>query len=178
MQSKFNQPEGDMLESSSSAVSYVSYLEDGTLDGGYFQQIHPAHLNRYILVDFSVTQEWYLYQANAARDGVELIPPAPPQPMDEWAMWRAVQEETHRVACSFGYETILSAISFAGQSAVTRLQADGQLLAEWRAQMWDGTYDIIADARAESRTRPTSAAELLAELPAAPVPTPSAQIPQ
>lgn len=159
-------------------VNYVTYLPDGTLDGGYVQEIPSVHQNRYIIVSDQVRLNWPLYRANAARDGVELIPPAPPPPMDEMSMWWNMRNEADRVAQAFGYPSMDCAATFAHNPNFPRLQADGQILEQWRGQLWDGVYTIIANARAGLRTRPTSTAELMAELPAAPVPTPSAQIPQ
>lgn len=54
-------------------VTYVTFTEDGALDGAYHQQIpDAAHLDRMIEVDDEVIQGWVHYRANSTRDGVEL----------------------------------------------------------------------------------------------------------
>lgn len=59
-------------------IWYVTYDEDGNLTGFYLQVPQPAHLDCMIEVDESYSFTWNNYRANAARDGIELIPPAPP----------------------------------------------------------------------------------------------------
>ena len=64
----------------SQPVRYVTFLDDGTLDGCYLQVPPEAHTARMIAVDEVIAANWPHYRANAARDGVELLPPAPPAP--------------------------------------------------------------------------------------------------
>jgi hypothetical protein len=61
---------------------YVTYLQDGTLDGCYRQVPGGDHLSRMIPVDDATAADWPHYRANEDRDGVEPTPPAPdaPQP--------------------------------------------------------------------------------------------------
>jgi hypothetical protein len=60
---------------------YVTYLPDGTLDGCYLQTVAAAHMGRMIAVDEAIAPEWVAYRANITRDGVELIPALPSQPV-------------------------------------------------------------------------------------------------
>jgi len=55
-------------------VSYVTYDSDGNLDGSYLQDVHEEHIGHMIVVDEETRSNWVNYRANAARDGVELIP--------------------------------------------------------------------------------------------------------
>ncbi len=63
-------------------IDYVTYdIATGDLTGSYSQELQPEHENCYIIVTEAQRSDWTSYRANAARDGVELIPPviAPPQ---------------------------------------------------------------------------------------------------
>jgi hypothetical protein len=57
--------------------SYVTYAVDGSLTGGFLQEI-PQGLSSFIEVDREVRVNWPMYKANDARDGVELLPPPTP----------------------------------------------------------------------------------------------------
>lgn len=61
-------------------VTYVSYLEDGTLDGYYIQAPAPDHLDRMFRLDgMNIGPfEWVNYRMNEARDGLEMIASAEP----------------------------------------------------------------------------------------------------
>lgn len=64
-------------------ITYVIYDEDGNLQGYYIQVLRPEHESAYIQIapDSPCTNmTWFNYRANAARDGVELIPPPEPDP--------------------------------------------------------------------------------------------------
>lgn len=58
-------------------MNYVTYMPDGSLDGGYFQDLQPVHTNCYIEVTEAQRLSWPIYRANAARDGLEPAPPLP-----------------------------------------------------------------------------------------------------
>lgn len=57
-------------------MRYVTYDTTGKLTGCYLQALHPDHADNCIQVSGAVAREWVNYRANAARDGVELAPPA------------------------------------------------------------------------------------------------------
>lgn len=60
-------------------VEYVRYVtydpETGYLTGSYFQVIPAAHMGIYIVATEEQASNWTSYQANAARDGLEVAPP-------------------------------------------------------------------------------------------------------
>lgn len=58
-------------------MNYVTYDQNGKLTGAYLQDLHPSHANNHIEVTDAVRLNWVQYQANAARDGVELAPVVP-----------------------------------------------------------------------------------------------------
>ena len=70
-----------MDENTPGHINYVTYLENGDLDGGFYQIIPIEHMYCHILVTEQQRRYWPNYRANAARDGVELInPPVPVEP--------------------------------------------------------------------------------------------------
>lgn len=91
-------------------------------------------------------------------------PPAPPAPEDVRAgLVRAVQIHLDATARSRGYDSILSACSYAG--APNPYRAEGEAYLAWRGAVWAHGYQVLRDVQANSRPVPT-AAELIAELPA------------
>lgn len=64
-------------------INYVVYDETGRLIGGFLQELQPVHEDCYIEVTEEQRMTWYLYRANEARDGIELIPPPEPEPESE-----------------------------------------------------------------------------------------------
>ncbi|MFC5551752.1 hypothetical protein [Massilia aerilata] len=58
------------------AARYVTYNEDGTLDGCYLQVPPEEHVDRMIVIDEELAPAWVNYRANEAREGIELAPAA------------------------------------------------------------------------------------------------------
>lgn len=61
-------------------MNYVTYDADGNLTGSYLQDLQPEHADCYIEVTDDQRMNSELYRANAARDGLELIPVTGPTP--------------------------------------------------------------------------------------------------
>lgn len=78
------------------------------------------------------------------------------------AYTRAVQADMDAAARAKGYDSILSACSYA--SVANPFQAEGVAFLEWRSACWAACYGILAAVQAGERPAPT-AVELLAELP-------------
>lgn len=55
-------------------MNYVTYDFTGKLTGGYQQDLHPSHVDKYIEVTDQQRINWVLYQANETLDGIELAP--------------------------------------------------------------------------------------------------------
>jgi hypothetical protein len=55
-------------------MKYVTYDTDGHLTGAYIQAVHASHQANYIQVSDAEYFEWNKYQANTARNGLELAP--------------------------------------------------------------------------------------------------------
>lgn len=60
--------------------TYVTYNSDGALTGCYRQLMPYEHAGNHIMVDESAAQIWPNFRANAARDGLEALPPPEPAP--------------------------------------------------------------------------------------------------
>ena len=58
-------------------MRYVTFDQDGNLTGCYRQE--SAHAD-YLEIDESTAVNWCAYKANAARDGLELVPPVAQSP--------------------------------------------------------------------------------------------------
>ena len=74
----------------------------------------------------------------------------------------AIQEHLDSEAQAVGYDSIMSACSYAG--AVNDFQAEGISFLNWRSAVWTAAYQILADVENNVRPLPTIA-EIIAELP-------------
>lgn len=61
-------------------MDYVTYSPDGKLTGGYSQELQADHRACFIEVTVEIRQSWTSYQANVARDWIELSPLELPSP--------------------------------------------------------------------------------------------------
>lgn len=73
----------------------------------------------------------------------------------------AAQENLDAVAKSWGYDSLVSAVSYAN-STNPQFKAEAEALIEWRDKLWAEAYTI------EAGTLPVTADAFLAMLPAAP----------
>lgn len=146
-------------------VWYVSYNAAGELTGYYFQVVHPDHEAAHIVLDGPLPQPWVVYRANAARDGVEIAPPAPPDVEQLTLQFRdAVSRRIEQAARDMGYDNILSAVSYADEPAVLEYQAEGRALRRWRSLVWKHCEDMLSQVQSGAPI-PTEA-EVLDGLPA------------
>ncbi|KQZ34304.1 hypothetical protein [Massilia sp. Root1485] len=144
-------------------ILYVTYLDDGTLDGCYVQVPPEAHADRMILIDPAAADAWVNYRANEARDGVELAPAVPPPPPAVPDYVTAVQAMMDAKAQERRYDNILSACTYA-TSTQAKFQAEGQACVAWRDAVWSRCYELMADVDSGTIAQPTID-ELLAMLP-------------
>lgn len=129
------------------------------LDGTVLNSVPKANGNK----DYAMVQEWianggvvepYETQAEiATREAKEKLE----------AIEGAVQALLDSEAKAKGYESILSACSYAG--GANPFQAEGQAFVTWRGDVWAYCYQVLADVQAGTRVEPTLD-ELLLELPA------------
>lgn len=90
--------------------------------------------------------------------------PAPP--MTEAAAIAAIQQRLDAQAKAWGYDSALSAASYATSNR-SRFRAEGEAIRDWRDATWERGYEILAQAQA-GQIAVSSIPELLALLPAAP----------
>jgi len=67
----------------------------------------------------------------------------------------AIQTELDRVARSRGYDSIVSACSYAAQSEGAPFQAEGAAFLAWRSAVWANAYAVLAEVEAGNRALPT-----------------------
>lgn len=94
-------------------------------------------------------------------------PPAPAAPTEAEAVaayMAAVQQHMDARAGSFGYDNLLSVVSYAEEPAVARYQAEGLAFRAWRSACWSTCEQMLAAVKAGERAAPTHE-ELIAELP-------------
>ena len=76
----------------------------------------------------------------------------------------AIQNRLDTQAKALGYDSILTAASYASLPQGAQFQAEGDALNVWRSQCWALAYQILNEAQAGTRVAPTIA-QLLAEMP-------------
>jgi len=91
-------------------------------------------------------------------------PPPPTQQQVIESYTAAIQAELDSTAKSKGYDSILSACTYA-TSKITKFKAEGQACVNYRDAVWNYSYQVLSDVEAGTRTMPTIEA-LIAELPA------------
>ena len=91
------------------------------------------------------------------------IPPVPTPEEIQKAMTDAVQKHLDAAAQARGYDGILSAASYAGDTHPP-FDVEGIAYKNWRSAVWLYCYQVLADVKAGTRAIPTPEA-LIAELP-------------
>ncbi len=95
-------------------------------------------------------------------------PPAPAAPSEAEAIaayMAAVQQHMDARAVGFGYDDLVSVVTYAEEPAVARYQAEGHAFRAWRSACWSTCEQMLAAVKAGDRPAPTHE-ELIAELPA------------
>lgn len=96
-------------------------------------------------------------------------PPAPSIEEQQAAAQRklvdAVQNFMDLKAQSKGYDSLLSAVTYAEEPSNPQFQKDGITFRAWRSDVWAYCYAQVAAVKAGTRTLPTSD-QLISELPA------------
>jgi hypothetical protein len=151
------------------AIGYVTYQPDGALDGCYLQVPPEDHTARMIAVDDATRAAWVNYRANAARDGVELIPPAPAPMPTEGQYVDAIQSMLDAKVGERRYLGIISACSYAASTNAT-FKAEADACLAWRDAVWLKAYQVLDQVTAGTIPQPTIP-ELLAMLPTMTWPT-------
>jgi len=79
----------------------------------------------------------------------------------------AAQSQLDSVAQSWGYDSVVSAASYAS-STVAQYKADALSLIAWRDAVWQKAYEIESAVKAGAQTMPETPADFVALLPAPP----------
>lgn len=145
-------------------MRYVTYDADGNLTACLLQD-PPADQANIIEIDEALAPAWVAYIANAARDGIELAPVAPPVPaaptVAEYTA--AIQAVLDTTAKERNYDGILSACTYA-TSTIDKFRTEGQACVEWRDKVWAFGYDLLAKVDAGQAPAP-AIADLVSILP-------------
>lgn len=94
-------------------------------------------------------------------------PPAPAVPSEAEivaAYMATVQQYMDETARAFGYDDLISVVTYAEEPAVARYQAEGQAFRAWRSGCWSTCEAMLAAVKSGDRPAPTHD-ELIAELP-------------
>jgi hypothetical protein len=77
----------------------------------------------------------------------------------------AIQAELDRQALAKGYDSIISACSYAAQPEGAPFQSEGAAFLNWRSAVWSHAYSVLADVEAGNIPMPTPE-EAVAQMPA------------
>lgn len=100
--------------------------------------------------------------ADASGRPIAIDPPPPSMEQQLAALQQAVQEHLDSTAIAKGYDSILSACSYAG--APNAFQAESVAFITWRGAVWEACYAMLAAFQAGQAAVPTKD-ELLDALP-------------
>lgn len=117
----------------------------------------------WIECDCAVAPETHCYDGSAVIALPPYVAPVPAPEEQRRALEAAVQRHLDAQAQAHGYDSILSACSYAGSP--NQFQAEGAAYLTWRAACWQHGYTVLAEVQAGTRPVPTADA-LVAELPA------------
>lgn len=147
-------------------VLYVTYTEPSGMLEGLFIQVPPEqHVGRMIVLAEEPSEHWSRYEANAMRSGLELLPAIEPTAKEVVDTYMAaVQRHLDAEAVRFGYDGIVSVVSYAEEPAVPRYQTEGLAFRAWRSLVWGCCEQVFEDVQSGKRTAPTYDG-LIAELP-------------
>lgn len=82
----------------------------------------------------------------------------------------AIQSKLDSTAKQYGYDSILSAVTYADDPTVPLFQHQGQAFRAWRSQIWAWGYALLAQVKSGAVQQPT-VTELVAQMPSITVPT-------
>lgn len=99
-------------------------------------------------------------EASDARYIAFLSPPENPVAANVAAVSAAMEAAAH----AKGYDSLLSAISYAQQEAGAPFQAEGAAFLAWRSAVWQHAFAVLAEVQAGTAPMPTPA-EAVAAMP-------------
>ena len=151
------------------------YNQEGKYIGFYVGEIHGDNIPEPHIVLTPEQHQEAMTGNYRVIDGQHTYSPLPEPSIEEQRavmqkqLTDAVQKHMDAVAQSLGYDNLLSAVTYAEESAVPKFQAEGIAFRSWRSQVWDYCYAQLAAVLSEVREAP-EAEELIAELPSLELP--------
>lgn len=115
------------------------------------------------LIDGTWTQLWSVRAAEPHE-----LPPAVSEAQIVAAYMAVVQRHMDAHAVTFGYDNLVSVISYAEEPSVPRYQDEGKAFRAWRSLCWLRCEEVLGEVRAGERPAPTDD-ELISLLPEAPI---------
>ncbi len=148
-------------------MKYAHYDETTTkILGWYDKDIHKTIPKPNIEVTNSVWEKALDVGANAVEGDALIVKDfRTPSEIEEdklKSIQNAIQSTLDNEAKAKGYDSILSACSYAGHT--NPFQAEGQAFVTWRGLVWEHCYQVLADVQAGTIAEPTIE-ELIASLP-------------
>lgn len=121
---------------------------------------------------FYIHKDGFIYTGDFTEGAREATPeeiyrhqnPQKSQEEQQKQLTDAVQAHMDSVAKLNGYDNILSAVTYAEESAVPKFQAEGIAYRAWRSAVWAYCYSQLAAVISGQREAPT-AEQLIEELP-------------
>lgn len=145
---------------------FAAYDASGAITGFYDSEDSPAPEGLATLAISDAQWQAAIAQPACVQGGALVArPPAAPTPAQvEAQVVAAVQDRLDAFARTRGYDSILSACTYA-TSTQARFQAEGAYCVQARDAHWAACYAVLAEVQAGTRAMPT-VAEVLAAMPA------------
>jgi hypothetical protein len=118
-----------------------------------------------VLADFVLAENWVedaesVAQIGGVYDGAFHVAPDIVPTIQEYEI--AVQKHLDEYAQSKGYDSILSACSYAAEA--NQFQVESKQFITWRSEVWAYCYQVLQNVQGNQRSAP-SIKDLIAELP-------------
>lgn len=101
-------------------------------------------------------------------DGTDFSKPAAPEETVEekkTRYLRAVDSHLNTTAQTYGYDNIVTAVTYADENSVSAFQVEGTALRAWRSLVYEYLYAQLAEVEVGNRSMPETVEDLIAELP-------------
>lgn len=112
--------------------------------------------------------DYQAYLAWVSQGNTATPPPGPSAADLQKQLTDFVQGLMDSKAQAYHYDNLTTAVTYADEPAVPQFQKEGQAFREWRSNVWNIAYGILAEVQAGTRTFPT-VQEIPSLLPAFPL---------
>lgn len=105
------------------------------------------------------------FKLSVSKGKVVLIDPEETSKSDKLRSIESyVQKHINTVCKSYGYDSIISAVTYADEPSVPKFQQEGQAFRAWRSKVWDKCYQLLSDWEAGAIEEQTPQ-QVIAQLP-------------